>query len=260
VDRYLDPVGRDFVGGSCANVAVGLAAAGIPVAYVGAVGQDHAGSQIVAELVAHNVDVSKVAALSGVATAVTEIELLPNGDRRFVSEAYEIFSRYEPDASAWSTVMSATHVHTSRLPHVLERLREAAGAGVFHLSVDFSTWSPRADIAGVDLAFLSVEAATPMEEAVELGVLARERGAGSTVVTLGEAGSVALTPEGTVTCPAIPVEVVDTCGAGDAFIAGYLERWSEDVPTDECLAAGARRGAEACRTLGAFPQLLAAPG
>jgi fructoselysine 6-kinase len=256
VDRYLEPIGRELVGGSCANVAVGLAAAGIQVAYLGAVGDDQAGSRIIAELAAHKVDVSHVAALAGLATAVTEIELLENGDRRFASEAYEIFDRYEPDGLAWSTVTSATHVHTSRLPHILERLRKRAGGGAFRLSVDFSTWSPPVDSAGVDLAFLSLDASTPMEEAVELALLARERGALSAVVTLADAGSVAVTSEGTVTCLAVPVEVVDSCGAGDAFIAAYLERWSAGAATDECLAAGALAGAEACRTVGAFPQLL----
>jgi fructoselysine 6-kinase len=253
VDRYLEPVGRDLVGGSCLNVAVGLRRGG--AAYVGPVGEDPAGAHVRAELAAQGVDGSHVATLPGATTALTEIRLLPDGEREFVSESYEIFDEYQPDAAAWAAVTSAASVHTSRLPHLFDRLRAAARKEGFRLSSDFSTFDLPPDLAGLDLAFRSAGESTDPEHALALAAAALERGAALVVVTLGEAGSVALTAAGSTWQDAVEAApVVDTCGAGDAFIAAYLERWLAGAAITDCLAAGADAGARACTTVGAFPQ------
>ena len=253
IDRYLEPVGRDLVGGSCLNVAVGLRRSG--AAYVGPVGEDPAGAHVLAELAAQAVDTSHVAILPGATTALTEILLLPQGERRFVSESYEIFDAYQPNAAAWAAVTSAASVHTSRLPHLFDRLRAAARKDGFRLSCDFSTFELPPDLEGVDLAFRSAGESTDPVHALALAAAALERGAASVVVTLSKAGSVALTAAGSTWQDAVEVEpVVDTCGAGDAFIAAYLERWLAGGAIADCLAAAADAGARACTAVGAFPQ------
>ena len=52
----------------------------------------------------------------------------------------------------------------------------------------------------------------------------RALGAGVVVVTLGDRGAYYDAPAGQGLVSALPVEVVDTTGAGDAFVAGF---WSE---------------------------------
>jgi fructokinase len=62
-------------------------------------------------------------------------------------------------------------------------------------------------------------------------------GAGLVAVTLGAAGVYALAPDGTeISVPAVPAQVMDTVGAGDAFAAAMLDRLVEEMP------AGAARG------------------
>jgi fructoselysine 6-kinase len=62
-----------------------------------------------------------------------------------------------------------------------------------------------------------------------------------------------------VTAPAVPVaDVVDTCGAGDAFIAAFLVSRLAGASLAACLRAGAEAGARACTFVGAFPQPLGA--
>jgi fructoselysine 6-kinase len=257
IDRYVAPVARELVGGSCVNVAVHLASRGVSSAYVGPVGDDAAGRAIVAELAAHDVDVSRVAVADGAETAVTEIELLPDGDRRFLRETYGIFDGYEPDDVAWQLVTAARHVHTSRLERVLERLVRDRPDAAYTVSCDFSVWDPPADLRGVDVAFRSAHGADEPKLA-EVAEETRARGARIVVVTAGAAGSLAASAAGIGRQPALPVDVVDTTGAGDAFIAAFLERWLDDSPIDDCLAAGARAGADACTSVGAFPQRRAA--
>jgi sugar/nucleoside kinase (ribokinase family) len=75
------------------------------------------------------------------------------------------------------------------------------------------------------------------------------------VVKLGPAGAVWASADGrTASAPAIPVgEPVDATGAGDAFAAGLLASWLAGDDPAAALAAGARLGAVAVRTLGARP-------
>jgi fructoselysine 6-kinase len=259
IDRYLEPIGLDLVGGSSLNVAVGLVRHGIAAAYVGPVGDDQAGALVLAELAAQGVDGAQVAVLPDLPTAVTKILSLPDGDRAFVSERYEIFASYEPDAAAWASIVAARHVHTSCLPHLFDRLRDSAVNEGFRLSCDFSTSELPVALDGLDLAFRSAGNSTDVEHGLKLAAAALERGASAAVVTLGVAGSVAVTPRRSTRQDAIAVEsVVDTCGAGDAFIAAYLQRWLTGATIDDCLLAGAKAGAQACKALGAFPQRSAA--
>ena len=48
----------------------------------------------------------------------------------------------------------------------------------------------------------------------------------------------------------VPVVVVDTVGAGDAFVAGYLAELVQGRSVSECLATAVKTGAAACRHLG----------
>ena len=55
----------------------------------------------------------------------------------------------------------------------------------------------------------------------ELAAELRRRGVRNVVVTLGRSGALILTDDLDVKVPAVPVEVVDTTGAGDAFNSGF---------------------------------------
>ncbi len=86
--------------------------------------------------------------------------------------------------------------------------------------------------------------------AVALARDLRARGAELAVVTLGPAGSLAQSADGTWRQPAIPVEVVDSLGAGDAFIAGVIAALLAGEDVASALRAGAHAGAEACTRVG----------
>lgn len=79
------------------------------------------------------------------------------------------------------------------------------------------------------------------------------------VVTLGAAGAVAVTPERSYTVPAVPVTVVDTISAGDSFMAALasslLAHGVEGAVTqlDAVLARAARAAAIAVSQSGANP-------
>ena len=59
------------------------------------------------------------------------------------------------------------------------------------------------------------------------------------VATLGEEGSIAYDGTRFYTCGIVPCEVIDTLGAGDSFIAGFLKGMSDGKSIVECMQEGA---------------------
>ncbi len=126
----------------------------------------------------------------------------------------------------------------------------------------FAAWVPRVDllkVSAADLAWLFPD--TPPQAAARR---LQEAGARVVVLTLGARGAVAFLPEGTVRVAAPRVRVVDTVGAGDAFLGGLLAFWDRagllDRPfapgleaTREALAFAARVAALTCTCPGADP-------
>lgn len=85
------------------------------------------------------------------------------------------------------------------------------------------------------------------------------------VIKDGANGSYAQRGDEVLHAPAVPVEVVDTTGAGDCFSAGFLRAWLDERPLAECLRWGnvcgglstrARGGATAAPTLAEVEQWL----
>jgi len=79
----------------------------------------------------------------------------------------------------------------------------------------------------------------------------RSRGAGTVIVTLGAQGALACTADGLVRAPALPVAVVDTTAAGDAFNAGLAVALGEARALPDASATAAL----ACTRRGAQPSL-----
>jgi sugar/nucleoside kinase (ribokinase family) len=76
------------------------------------------------------------------------------------------------------------------------------------------------------------------------------------VCTLGAEGAIALDARGRrVSAPAVPAEVVDTNGAGDAFFAGFLDAHLGGADAGDALAAGAHQAVAALASRHLHPAL-----
>ncbi|UJP10594.1 carbohydrate kinase family protein [Microbacterium sp. KUDC0406] len=83
-----------------------------------------------------------------------------------------------------------------------------------------------------------------------------DAGASLAVCTLGAEGAVAVDAAGEVhRVAAMPVEVLDTNGAGDAFLAGVLHAHLDRAALPEALAAGARSASSVLSTRHLHPLL-----
>jgi sugar/nucleoside kinase (ribokinase family) len=77
---------------------------------------------------------------------------------------------------------------------------------------------------------------------------------GEVVLKLGGKGAIwARRNEPVVSVPAVPVQIVDSTGAGDAFCAGFLGEWLKGASPGQALQRGTRLGALVAGQAGARP-------
>jgi fructoselysine 6-kinase len=251
VDHYR-ALGVRAAGGNAVNVAVNWARAGLRSAYMGAVGPDPDGELLRAELAAQGVDVSRLTTLPG-STGVTLIELTDDGERLLAHEEFGVTADYRPSAADLDHAAAAAIAHCSTLSdfdHAVGGLAERGG----RVSYDFSTRHRVERLDGLEVAFYSWEA-TADDGARALLRRALAAGARHAVVTCGRHGSLAGDAHELVFVPAQEVDVVDTLGAGDSYIAAFLTALLlERRPLVECAARATEAAADCCQRFGGFPQ------
>ena len=256
IDNYLPPIDRIFVGGNAVNVAIHLQRAGIPAAYMGAVGDDRAGHFIMEVLDRQGLDISHVQILSG-KTARTDIRLGPQGDREFVFEDLGVTNQLYLSEELIEFIAQHDLVHNTWLGRseiALPRYKQNPGLVV---SMDYGERCPvefiNETVQYVDLAFFSLTE-TKAEQAEELILSFCERGPRIIVVTLGAKGSLAYDGRFHFE-PALPVTVIDTLGAGDTYIGIFLANWLNGVVIQECMRRASRAAAETCSHYGGWISL-----
>jgi len=249
------------LGGSSANIAVGLARLGLSVGIVSAVGDDALADYLLSFLAQERVDTRFVRRVPGYGTSLCLTEVSPPD--RFP----QVFYRHRPadsqvtvgpaekDYIAGTRMFVTNGTSLSASPAreaTLEALQTARAAGLRTvLDVDYraSSW-PSPEEAG-----RQARRALPWTDVVlgneeELSLLTGERepaaqvrsvlssGVGLLVSKLGANGVRADTGRESFTVPPVPVRVVSAIGAGDAFAAGLLYGLHRGLPVADCLRWG----------------------
>jgi fructoselysine 6-kinase len=252
IDRFLPPLARSYVGGNAINVAVQLARLGHQAFYFGAVGRDADGSKVRVRLRENGVHVNHLHEREG-NTAYTNIDVTPAGDRIFVHEDFGVCAGYRPHPADFEALKTMDHVHIGWLDDggALRRALSRAGVSV---SQDVSVNAAAADLGveGLSIAFASAGEDDARAERLVQDFLTG--GARLAVVTRGGRGSLASDGMARAAAGIRPVEVVDTTGAGDSFIAGFITAHAARRPLVECLQAGRDLAALTCTHVGGFPQ------
>lgn len=252
IDKFLPPVAQAVIGGNAVNVAVQLARLGHEAFYFGAVGPDADGRRTRAALAANGVDIAYMRERAG-KTAHTDIEVLPSGDRVFVFEDFGVCAGYRPSADELAVLKTMDHVHIGWLDDG-GALREALAASGTSVSQDISVNADPANLGihGLSIAFGSAgEDDATVDEMVDSFL---SSGVEVAVVTRGASGSLAATRTERAETGIKDVEVVDTTGAGDSFIAGFLSRHLQGESLMAAIEAGRDQAALACGHVGGFPQ------
>ncbi|WBB70271.1 PfkB family carbohydrate kinase [Micromonospora sp. WMMD812] len=258
-------------GGQAANTAAWIAAQGVAVTLVGAVGDDAAGRDRVAELSDGGVDCA-VDRVGGAATG-TVVVLAADGERTMVTERGANLRLTAAHVErALAEAPDAGHLHLSAYTLLdagsrgagLRALAAARERGLT-TSVDAASAAPLrrvgaaaflAWVRDVDLLLVNADEATVLAGGLDPAAQARVLSATArrVVVKRGAAGAVWVDRTATVSvAPARRVAVVDVTGAGDAFAAGLLTAWLGGAEPQAALARAGDLGALAVATVGARP-------
>lgn len=255
IDRFR-PSGMSLVGGNAVNVAVQLALLGHESHYFGAVGKDANGQRTIDELAANGVRIENVQQKPG-HTAFTDIDILPSGERVFAFEDFGVCAGYWPTPEELAVLKGMDHVHLGWIDDGGALRKELVAAGVsVSQDVTVNTDPANLGVAGLAVAFGSAGE----DDAKAETMLARliSEGARLVVVTRGARGASAMNGNSRVTVGIEPIEIVDTTGAGDSFIAGFLSAYLTGLDLSTCLEEGRKIAARTCGHLGGFPQGLQA--
>lgn len=260
------------IGGAESNVAIGLVRLGVPATWIGRVGDDSLGRRVVRELRAEGVDVCAQVD-SGAHTGLMLKESPTAGSTRVTYyRSGSAGSRLSPGDLDAEVIRSARFLHVTGITLALSESAAAAvtaaveiarKAGIpisFDVNHRPSLWGDRDPgeayravarqatviFAGDDEAALLVGAGTPEDQATRLAGL----GPTQAIVKLGARGSAASIDRVLLTRGTYPVAAIDTVGAGDAFVAGYLAGTLDGVGPEAALDLASRCGALVCLTPG----------
>lgn len=260
------------VGGAESNVAIGVARLGGSAAWLGRVGDDGLGRRVLREIRAEGVRVHALVDPNAPTGLMIKEARTPRSTAVSYYRASSAGSRLSPADLHPTVIAESAVLHVTGITPALSAsaaeavnaaitIAEEAGVPVsFDVNHRASLWAGRDPgpvyrriaarstivFAGDDEASLLVGAGPPTDQAHRLA----ELGPTQVVVKLGSRGCVAYVDGVDHTVPAIEVPVVDTVGAGDAFVAGYLTSLTDGGTVLERLDLGTRCGAFACLNAG----------
>ncbi|MDR9857153.1 fructoselysine 6-kinase [Paenibacillus sp. VCA1] len=235
--------GKAYPGGNAVNVAVYLAELGADTAYIGWVGTDRYGETMVQAIQEKGVDASRVSVKEG-RTAVTFVEMAGN-ERKLGDYEEGVMAGFSLSPEDLRFTESFHLVHSAIWGHADACFAYFKEKGLL-TSFDFAdkldhelltTLTPY-----VDYPFLSYT----QDDGYIRGLMKKikDRGAKLVVATLGENGSLAYDGKTFYKHGIVEVEVVDTLGAGDSFIAGFIYGVLKGFSVEACLEQGAQRAAK----------------
>ncbi len=256
------------IGGAESNVAIGLARLGVAVSWLGRVGDDSLGERVVREIRGDGVDVRAVVD-AGAPTGLM-VKERPSAASTAVHyyRSGSAGSRLHPADLPEGWVESASLLHlTGITPLLSDTARAAVHAAIdrardagcsVSFDVNYRSALAPASVAGpvlreiaerADIVFGGVEEfeilypeASPADAAARL----RDAGCATAVFKLGPDGASVVTRDAVTDARGLTIEVVDTVGAGDAFVAGFLSGLVEGIDTDGILRRANACGAMAC--------------
>lgn len=239
----------DYPGGAPANVACALVKLGTPSGFIGCIGQDNPGDDLVQVLQTAGVDSTGVQRHPTAATRQVYVVRSESGERTFAG-----FGDRDP------TEFADTHLQASQLPVALfeeadflvlgtlelayRETREAIHRAIhladrYHVKIlvdvnwrpvfwpDHSIAQPLIQelLKHVDFLKISDEEAQWLFDTTDAGAITyRLDHVEGVLVTFGEKGCSYCICENEGKLPAFSVPVVDTTGAGDGFVAGFIHQ------------------------------------
>lgn len=255
------------IGGNGANTSYTLAKLGVPARLIGIVGSDTRGDRLIETLSAAGVDVSLLSRRAGLPTSSTVVLVRRGGDRKFLHRP-GVSRELRAENVVFETQAQISHFHLAN-PFALPELRydiagilSRAKAAGLSTSID-AGWDSRGrwltDLGDglplTDLLFVNDSEARMLGGNNDLtdavGVL-QKRGATGVIVKTGATGCSVFSGNSSERFPGLPVDAIDTTGAGDCFAGGFLAGLHRGWSYADCARLANAVGAMNVEQLGAI--------
>lgn len=276
IDDSTVRLGKKFVlgtGGAESNVAIGVTRLGLKALWISSLGDDDFGSLVVESLAAQGVRtliVPRDNKMTGHMIKFSGTQLDPTV---FYNRKGSAASELGPKSIDWSLLPKTRLFHvsgvfagvsSSSFELVRELMGSASRAGVsvsFDINYRRQLWSKEvaagqlAELMGLaDIVFGGEEEFSLVFNSEQfhdsLVEAAQTNNSQIFVVKRGAAGASSLTSNGWLDIEAHKISLVDTVGAGDAFVSGYLSEFLQDRSEEDRLAVANYCGAKACESRG----------
>ncbi len=247
-------------GGDAVNESMALAGIGRYVAIVCGLGMDIAGNIIAEEIARAGIDTGRIRR-ADIDTPIANLQVAKDGSRISISSQATRLTGYriEPRDVVGAKVVSFASLFRPPLeePEDVIRLIRAAKENGSVICAD--TKLPlRASDAPMDISGLLplIDCFFPNENEAayysgkntfaEMAAEFRRLGARNVIIKAGPDGCYVSGEDGEYALPAVPVEnVVDTTGAGDNFVAGFISGILDGASVRKCAERGLRQAARA---------------
>ena len=251
-------------GGKGANQSAAAALLGSSVTILGRVGDDEFGEPLVRALQDKGVDTSLVEVVPQVSTGAAFITVTPDGENAITVAPGANRGLTTDDVDAAASTIGGARVLVAQMEvpveTVLRAVEVAAERGVRPLVNLAPTFEVPRELLGKldplvvnehEAAFLLGDRVEGVEGALSAAPELLSLGPRSAVITVGEAGAI-FAQDGAAEHLAAPkVEVVDTTGAGDAFVGALATRLARGDSLEDAVAYAVRAGAAAVTKEGA---------
>lgn len=270
-----------FPGGAPFNVAYHLHRQGADVKVVSAVGRDLLGNELLRRLNTWGLSTDGIAQHADLPTGFVRATVSPGGDASYEIVTDVAWDRIEAAAPVLTTAAHADGFIYGSLAQrspanraALNQLFASLPAEAWRI-FDINLRPPHDDLALVrelarhatllklnaaEAARLAANAAeTPGREEADARTLAAQTGCGFICITAGARGAGLLRDGRWHWEPGRPVQVADTVGAGDAFLATLTNQLLASQSSAACLARACRVGEWVATQPGATPDYAKAP-
>ncbi|WP_433185905.1 carbohydrate kinase family protein [Actinoallomurus sp. CA-150999] len=260
------PVGpiEEWPGHTGGNVALGARALGLNVALLDYIGDDWIGAQVRERLAGGDVEFAPLISPAGTRRAVNLVDA--TGRRMSFYDGRDPADLRMPRDHYLPWLRRARHVHLSIMNFTRFLYDDIEALGI-PVSTDLHDWDGVADhhrefALRSDLVFFSA-AKTGDRAPTLMREILREGRAEIVVATAGADGAYLLTRDGDTTPLHVPAAVppapaVDSNGAGDAFVCGFLYGRLTGRDVRDCARLGTVAGAHACTAPGSTALISAA--
>jgi fructokinase len=274
----LLPGGATF-GGAPANLAGQAALLGLDAWVLSAVGDDVLGAAAVACLQRAGVQTALIQTTAEFPTGTVGVSVDSAGKPVFEIHTGSAWDEISWSDAAWQLLQTADAFcfgtlsqrgerSRTTLRRLLSRLADRPVLRVLDVNLRRPFYSDeliRDSLAAADVLKLSDEELPLIAQAAGLSALSppqtlltelRARYAFRMVaMTAGAQGAILVTSGTVVHQPGIPVQVIDTIGAGDAFTAALLRGLLQEDDPATIAAAACRHAAQSCTHAGALPSV-----